>query len=52
MRGYHVFRANPFKTNAHDPYAVALKKAGTGTVGNQQVEIEILRCHVVELKLG
>ena len=36
--------------NAHDPFAVTLKKAGTGTVGHQQAEIEILHCHVVEHK--
>ena len=36
--------------NAHDPFAVVLKKAGTGTVGHQQAEIEILHCHVVKYK--
>ena len=36
--------------NAHDPFAVVLKKAGTGTVGHQQAEIEILHCHVVKHK--
>ena len=38
--------------NADDPFTVALKKAGTGTMGHRQVETEILHCHVVELKLG
>ena len=32
--------------NAHDPFAVALKKAGSGIVGHQQAEIEILYCLV------
>ena len=36
--------------NTHDPFAVTLKKAGTGTVGHQQAEIEILHCPVVEHK--
>ena len=47
IRGYHVYKdvwPNPFvgeivccereERNDHDPYAVALKKAGTGTVGH------------------
>ena len=36
--------------NAHDPFSVTLKKAGTGTVGHQQEEIEILHYHFVERK--
>ena len=47
IRGYHVYKdvwPNPFmgeivrcereERNDHDPYAVVLKKAGTGTVGH------------------
>ena len=38
------------KKGCSQPFAVALKKAGTGKVGHQQAEIEILHCHVVEHK--
>ena len=47
IRGYHVYKEvwpNPFvgevvrceheERNSHDPFAVGLKKAGTGTVGH------------------
>jgi len=47
IRGYHIYKEvwpNPFlgeivrceceERNAHDPFAVTLKKAGTGTVGH------------------
>ena len=58
--GYYIYKDvwwNPFvdevvrcelkERNVHDPFAVALKKAGTGTAGHQQAEIEILHCHAV-----
>ena len=38
------------RKECYDPFAVALKKAGTGIVGHQQTDIVILHCHVVEHK--
>ena len=46
-----VVRCELEERNAHDPFAVVLKKAGTGTVGHQHAEIEFLHCHVVEHKI-
>ena len=45
-----VLRCELKERNAHNPFAMVLKKAGTGAVGHQQAEIEILHCHVVEHK--
>ena len=45
-----VVRCELKERNAHNPFAMVLKKAGTGAVGHQQTEIEILHCHVVEHK--
>ena len=55
MCGYYIYKGvwwNPSvgevvccelkERNTHDPFAVAQKKAGTGTVGHQQPEIKIL----------
>ena len=63
IHGYYVYKDvwwNPFvgevvhcelkERNAHDPFSVTLKKAGTGTAGHQQEEIEILHYHFVERK--
>ena len=38
------------RKECYDPFAVALKKAGTGIVGHQQADIVILHCRVVEHK--
>ena len=45
-----VIRCELNERNAHDLFAVVLNNAGTGTVGHQQAEIEILHCHVIEHK--
>ena len=45
-----VVRCELKERNAHGHFAVALKKAGIGTVGHQQAEKEILHCHAVEHK--
>ena len=38
------------RKECYDPFATALKKAGTGIVGHQQADIVILHCHVVKHK--